>query len=186
MTSKTKMTKKMTVAGKNKLLVIMLILGLIGALATGKHLYTIEQFNRALTNNGKVNNSDFKFEAKFASAYQLAKSGRYQDASQLFGQLMEMKATKSQVSAVQYNLGNIFLTRGLLVNHNGDAVKDEAEYLITQAKMVYQQSLRLDNNHIDAKYNLDRVLRLLPENTIAKDEQDQLGIVMGSIPSGLP
>ena len=186
MTSKTKVTKKMSVAGKNKLLVNMLLIGIIGALATGKHLYTIEQFNRAVTTNGKVNNSDFKFEAKFASAYQLAKIGRYQDASQLFGQLMEMKATKSQISAVQYNLGNIFLNRGLLVNHNGDAVKDEAEYLITQAKMAYQQSLRLDSDHIDAKYNLDRVLRLLPENTIAKDDQDELGIVMGSIPSGLP
>ena len=186
MTGKTKVTKNMTVVGKNKLLVIMLVIGALGALATGKHLYTIEQFNRAVTTNGQVNNNDFKFEAKFASANQLATSGRYQDASQLFGQLMGMKATKSQISAVQYNLGNIFLTRGLLVNHNGDAVKDEAEYLITQAKMAYQQSLRLDSNHIDAKYNLDRVLRLLPENSIAKDEQDKLGIVMGSIPSGLP
>ena len=76
MTSNTKVTKKMTVAGKNKLLVIMLILGVTGALATGKYLYTIEQFNRAVTTNYKVNNSYFKFEAKFSSAYQLAKSSK--------------------------------------------------------------------------------------------------------------
>ncbi len=51
--------------------------------------------------------------------------------------------------------------------------------------MAYEQSLRLDSHHIDAKYNLDRVLRLLPENAVAKDEQEKLGIVMGNIPSGL-
>lgn len=187
----TSVTKTLSVAGKNRILVALLVIGIVGTLAIGKHLYSIEQFNKAATTNGKVTNTDFKFEAKYASAYQLAKNGRYQDASQLFGQLMEMQGTKSQISAVQYNLGNIFLMRGLLVNHNANEggngeVKDESEYLINQAKMAYQQSLRLDNQHIDARYNLDRVLRLLPENPIAKDDQDQLGIVMGNIPSGLP
>ncbi|HSI24785.1 MAG TPA: hypothetical protein VK952_04110 [Methylotenera sp.] len=188
---KIKRTTKMRVAVKNKILVAMLVIGVVGTLAAGKHLYTIEQFNQAVATNGQFSNDDFKFEAKYASAYQLAKNGRYQDASQLFGQLMEMHGTQSQISAVQYNLGNIFLMRGLLVNHNANEggngeVKDEAEYLINQAKMAYQQSLRLDNHFIDAKYNLDRVLRLLPENPIAKDDQDELGIVMGNIPSGLP
>lgn len=198
---RTKPNKSMSVLTKNRLLVVMLVIGIVGTLATGKRLYTIEQFNQAQFNqaqfnqavatNDKFSNDDFKFEAKYAFAYQLAKNGRYQDASQLFGQLMEMRGTKSQISAVQYNLGNIFLMRGLLVNHNSNEggngeVKDEAEYLINQAKMAYQQSLRLDNHFIDAKYNLDRVLRLLPENPIAKDDLDELGIVMGNIPSGLP
>lgn len=191
LTKKFLQTTKIRVAVKNKILVAMLIIGVVGTLAAGKHLYTIEQFNQAVATNGKFSNDDFKFEAKYASAYQLAKNGRYQDASQLFGQLMEMRGTPSQISAVQYNLGNIFLMRGLLVNHNANEggngeVKDEAEYLINQAKMAYQQSLRLDNHFIDAKYNLDHVLRLLPENPIAKDDLDELGIVMGNIPSGLP
>jgi tetratricopeptide (TPR) repeat protein len=171
---------------KNRILVILLIVGVIGTLLAGKYLYAIEQFNKTVEAGEKPDNSNFKFEAKYASAYQLAKNGRYQDASQLFGQLMEISGTKSQISAVQYNLGNIFLIRGLLVNHNGGEVISEAEYLINQAKMAYQQSLRLDNQYIDARYNLDRVLRLLPENYIAKDDQDELGIVMGNIPTGLP
>lgn len=187
---------RLTVQGKNRLLVSLLVIGMGGIFVTGKHLYNIEEFNKAVTANSKVGNDHFKFEAKYAAAYQLARNGRYQDASQLFGQLLEMPASKSQISAVQYNLGNIFLVRGLLVNHNATAdntseekenkVKDEAQYLVNQAKLAYQQSLRLDNTHLDAKYNLDRVLRLLPENPIAKDDQDELGIVMGNIPSGLP
>ena len=169
----------------------MLVLGIGGTLVVGKHLYDIEQFNKAVTSNSNVSNDSYKFEAKFANAYQLARNGRFQDASQLFGQLMEMPATKTQRSAVQYNLGNIFLMRGLMVNHNASEggngkVKDEAEYLINQAKLAYQQSLRLNPYFMDAKYNLDRVLRLLPENSVAKNDQDELGIVMGNIPSGLP
>lgn len=186
-----KMPSSLSVRNKNKCLIALLLLGIAGTLATGKHLYNIEQFNLAASTNSKMNNEDYKFETKFANAYHLAKNGRFQDASQLFGQLMEMPATNLQISAVQYNLGNIFLLRGLLVNHsankggNGE-VKDEAEYLINQAKMAYQQSLRLDHQFTDAKYNLDRVLRLLPENSTAKNDQDQLGIVMSNIPSGLP
>ncbi len=186
-----RMSKRaLSVTGKNKLLVSLLIIGIAGTMFFGKHLYTIEQFNNAVLSNSKVSNNDYKFETKFATAYQLARNGRYQDASQLFGQLMEMQGTKSQKAAVQYNLGNIILLRGLLVNHNLEGgngeVRDEALYLINQAKLAYQQSLRLDNRLIDAKYNLDRVLRLLPEDQLAKDDQDELGIVMGNIPSGLP
>ena len=175
-----------SVKAKNRALVLMLGIGILGAMLTGKHLYAIEQFNKAVQSGGKPSNADFKFEAKYAAAYGLARSGRYQDATQLFGQLMESHGSASQISAVQYNLGNIFLIRGLMVHRNNGVVKDEAEYLINQARMAYQQSLRLDNSHMDARYNLDRALSLLPENPVAHDDQDKLGIVMGNIPTGLP
>lgn len=187
--------RKLTASAKNRLLVSGLVLGIIGTLFVGKQLYQIEQFNQAVKLPGssttKGFNAEFKFEAKYAAAYHLAKLGRYQDASQLFGQLLEMHATKAQLAAVHYNLGNIFLLRGLLVNHNASdnpdgKVKDEAEYLINQAKLAYQHSLRLDHTHIDVKHNLDRVLRLLPETPSSTNEQEELGIVMGNIPSGLP
>ncbi len=171
---------------KNGALVLMMSIAIFGCILVGKQLYEIEQFNRTVQAGGKPTNTNYKFEAKYASAYGLAKSGRYQDAAQLFGQLMESKGTASQISAVQYDLGNIYLLRGLMVHRNGDTVKDEAEYLINQAKMAYQQSLRLDNTHMDARHNFDRVLRLLPENSVPKDDQDELGIIMGNIPTGLP
>ena len=175
-----------SVKAKNRVLLLILTVGIIGSIATGKQLYKVEQFNNAVQTGAKPPADDFKFEAKYASAYQLANNGRYQDATQLFGQLMEMPANKQQLAAVQYDLGNLFLIRGLLVSRNGGEVKDEAEYLINQAKMAYKQSLRLDNSHMDVRYNLDRVLRLLPENPTNTDEQEELGIVMGNIPTGLP
>ena len=171
---------------KTRILVTAMAAALVASLMIGKQIWEIEQFNQAVLSAGKPSNVEYTFEAKYAAAYALAKNGRYQDASQLFNQLMEMKGTPSQISAVQYNLGNIYMLRGLMVNHNGDSVKDEAEYLLNQAKLAYEQSLRLDNQHLDARYNLDRVLSMLPDNPKSGDEQDKLGIVMGNIPTGLP
>jgi tetratricopeptide (TPR) repeat protein len=171
---------------RNRVLVASLAVGLLGTIYIGKQLTDIEQFNATAIAGGKPANTNYKFETRYAAAYALARQGRYQDATQLFGQLMESRGTPGQIAAVQYNLGNIFLIRGLMVNHNGATVKDEAEYLLTQARLSYQQSLRLDNNHMDVRYNLDRVLAMLPENAAAKDDQEKLGIVMGNIPTGLP
>ena len=191
---KKKAGRGFTVKAKNRSLVLGLISGMLGMLIIGNNLFKMDQFNQVIVSNGMVTKeyeSDFKFETKYAAAYQLAKLGRYQDASQLFGQLLEMPGTKKQLAAVHYNLGNIFLLRGLLVNRNANEnslgkVQDEAEYLVNQARLAYQQSLRLDHTKVDVKHNLDRVLRLLPETPGNQNEQEELGIVMGNIPSGLP
>lgn len=175
-----------SVTAKNRLLVAMLIVGMAAAIFIGQQIWNIEQFNRAVLAGGTPASSEYKFEAKYAAAYAMAVSGRYQDASQLFNQLLESEGSPGQVAAVQYNLGNIYMVRGLMVHHNGATVKDEAEYLLNQARLAFQQSLRLDNRHLDARHNLDRVLAMLPDNPDARDEQDKLGIVMGNIPTGLP
>ncbi len=175
-----------SVKAKNRILVATLVAGLLASIVIGKQIFDIEQFNQAALSGGSPGNTAYKFETKYAAAYALARSGRYQDATQLFNQLMESKGTPSQISAVQYNLGNIYMIRGLMVNHNGATVKDEAEYLLNQAKLAYEQSLRLVNHHLDARHNLDRVLAMLPDDHSARDDQDKVGIVMGNIPTGLP
>lgn len=171
---------------KNKLLVIGLVAGLIATMFFAKRVWEIEQFNQAATSGAALQDTRYKFEAKYANAYSLAKIGRYQDATLLFNQLLETKASPSQVSAVQYNLGNIYLIRGLRVTHNGEAVKDEAQFLLNQARLAYQKSLQLDNQHLDARHNLDRVLSMLPDYPDGEGDKDKLGVVMGSIPTGLP
>ena len=88
---------------------------------------------------------------------------------------------------MQYNLGNIFFLRGLAINGRDLTVRDEAVYLLTQAKTAYMQSLRLDNEHWDARHNLDRILTMLPsEPTPGVGESDSPGLIMGNIPVGLP
>ncbi len=170
----------------NKLFLSMLFIGIVGTTCAGYQLYKVETFNEAILNGRKPALNNYVFERKYAAAYTLASNGRFQDASQLFGQLLEMDIDKQKRAAVQYNLGNIFLTRGLLVHQNGTEVRDKAEYLFNQARIAYKQSLSLDNQHLDVKYNYDRVLRLLPKDANYRDEKEELGIVVESLPTGLP
>lgn len=171
---------------KTRILVALLVFGIAAAMISGRKMAEIEQFNRSAANGQPPATSEYPFETRYAAAYALAVNGRYQDATQLFNQLMESSGTPAQIAAVQYNLGNIFMIRGLMVGYNGEELKDEAEYLLNQARLAFQQSLRLDNRHLDARHNLDRVLSLLPEVSDAEGEQEKLGIIMGNIPTGLP
>ena len=107
---------------------------------------------------------------------------------QLFNNLSK-EGTDDQKSAVYYNIGNIYFKRGLLVNgtSNSSTVRDEAEYLMRQAKKAYEQSLAFNNNHWDVKHNLDRVLTMLPKDpTPGIGDSDSPGLIMGNIPVGLP
>jgi hypothetical protein len=66
-------------------------------------------------------------------------------------------------------------------------VRDEAEYLLRQAKTAYLQSLRFDNSNWGARHNLDRLLTMLPATpTPGVGESDTPGLIMGNIPVGLP
>jgi len=66
-------------------------------------------------------------------------------------------------------------------------VGKETEYLLRQAKNLYQQAVRLDNTHWDARHNLDRLILLLPGTpTPGVGESDSPGLIMGNIPVGLP
>jgi hypothetical protein len=66
-------------------------------------------------------------------------------------------------------------------------VRDEAVYLVTQAKTAYIQALRLDSNLWGARHNLDRVLGMLPEDpTPGVSDSGNPGLIMGNIPVGLP
>ncbi len=157
-----------------------------GAAWEAYRIHQIENFNRAVV-KGKTPITDTQsFEAKFSTAYWLAKGGRYQDSTLLFLQLLE-HGTPQQKSAVQYNLGNIFFLRGLIINGRDMTVRNEAVYLFTQAKTAYIQSLKLDNSFWDARHNLDRILMMLPdEPSPGVGDSDSPGLIMGNIPVGLP
>lgn len=168
------------------------LLAIIALSATGSVIYNfnriqqIEAFNHAIS-EGKPPKTDLQsFEAKFATAYWLAKNERYKEATLLFNKALN-GATAEQKAAIHYNLGNIFFLRGLIINGTSMTVRDEAEYLLRQAKTAYQQSLRLDNSNWGARHNLDRLLTMLPATpTPGVGESDTPGLIMGNIPVGLP
>lgn len=173
-----------------KKLTWLLALISVAAAATAAYSFNriqqIDAFNSAIA-GGKNPKTDLQsFEAKFATAYWLAQSERYKEATLLFNKALN-GATPQQKAAIQYNLGNIFFKRGLIINGTSMSVRDEAEYLFRQAKTAYQQSLRLDQSNWGAKHNLDRLLTMLPATpTPGVGESDNPGLIMGNIPVGLP
>ena len=110
----------------------------------------------------------------------------FKESRILFNNLLS-ESNDLQKSAVHYNLGNIFFKRALIINGPNPNVRDEANYFFLQAKKSYIASLKLDHNHWDAKHNLDRVLRMLPEEDApGVGDSDSPGLIMGNIPIGLP
>jgi mxaK protein len=158
----------------------------LGAVYEVNRVHQIQAFNTAVS-EGKSPQTDMQsFEAKFSTAYWLARKERYKESTLLFLQLAE-KGDANQRSAIQHNLGNIFFLRGLAINGTNLTVRNEAEYLLRQAKSAYQLSLRQDNSHWDTRHNLDRVLTMLPATpTPGVGESDSPGLIMGNIPVGLP
>jgi mxaK protein len=167
-------------------LVLLSLACLLGSVYTYNRINQIDAFNEAVT-AGKTPETDKQsFEAKFATALYLAKKERYKEATLLFSQALP-KANASQKSAISYNIGNMFFLRGLAINGTNNTVRNEAEYLLRQAKTAYVSSLKNDNNHWDARHNLDRLLTMLPGTpTPGVGESDTPGLIMGNIPVGLP
>jgi mxaK protein len=165
---------------------IIALICLAGSIYTYNRIKQIDAFNAAV-NIGKTPSTDQQsFEAKFATALYLAKKERYKEATLLMTALMP-KASKEQKSALQHNIGNMFFLRGLAINGTNNKVRDEAEYLLRQAKTAYVLSLKESNMHWDTRHNLDRLLTMLPGTpTPGVGESDTPGLIMGNIPVGLP
>lgn len=181
-----KITRFFTVTKITWLLIVVAIISAFSSVYSYNRIKQIDAFNLAVS-TGKPPETDLQsFEAKFATAFWLAKNERYKEATLLFTKAINT-ANTTQKAAIQYNLGNIFFRRGLIINGANMTVRDEAEYLFRQAKTAYQQSLRLDNSYWDARHNMDRILTMLPGTpTPGVGESDTPGLIMGSIPVGLP
>lgn len=162
---------------------------LIAAIGTAYELNRIRQidnFNAAVIASNTPATDQQSFEARFSTAYWLARKERYKEATLLFTQLLNTGNNK-QRSVIQHNLGNMFFMRGLIINGTNAKVRDEAEYLFRQAKVAYVQSLKLDNRNWGTRHNLDRLLTILPGTpTPGVGDSDSPGLMMGSIPVGLP
>lgn len=181
-----KIKRFFTVSRITWLLILIAIISAISASYAYTRIQQIAAFNLAVSTGKSPETDQQSFEARFATAFWLAKNERYKEATLLFNKALN-NANTTQKAAIQYNLGNIFFRRGLIINGANMTVRDEAEYLFFQAKTAYQQSLRLDNSFWDARHNLDRLLTMLPGTpTPGVGESDTPGLIMGNIPVGLP
>ena len=97
-------------------------------------------------------------EVRFAQANQLVASGKHDEALNRFGALQGDGAVGQ---AARFNSANILLRQAIEIratNQPGQAIP-----LIELAKETYREILRTQPTHWDARYNLERAQRMLPD-----------------------
>ena len=179
--------KLLTVKKLTWMLVILALLYVMGIAHQVNRLNQIHAFNTAVTTGNAPETDKTSYEAKYAQAYWLAKKDYYKEAIKLFTGLTQTSSASNR-AAVFHNIGNMFFLKALRIDAGNDPrARDEAEYLLTEAKVSYKNAVKLDNSNWGTRRNLDRVLSLLPEvPTPGISDSDSPGIIMGNIPVGLP
>ena len=104
----------------------------------------------------------------------------------LMGQILETSPSLADQAKIQYNIGNNLFVFGLIRRINEDGtLQDEARYAYTQAKMAYEQSLRIEPNDRAAKFNLN-LLHSVMANKMKPAPKDQSTMELSNLPIGLP
>ena len=127
-------------------------------------------------------------ELRFARAHAQAASGATEVALNAYRGL---QADPALGAAARFNGANLLLRQALVLREGAQPA--QALPLIELAKEQYRELLRRDPQHWDARYNLERAQRLLPdpqdaefEPTAAPRERERAATTMRAQSLGLP
>ncbi|WP_280151605.1 MxaK protein [Piscinibacter sp. XHJ-5] len=106
-------------------------------------------------------------EVRLARAIALAEAGAYDAAFKAYGGLIQQGPPDAVARQALFNLGNMHLRQGAAPDASVPAMT-----MVELAKQRYRDLLRIDPGDWDARYNLERALRLAPEEQAPQAEQD--------------
>lgn len=129
-------------------------------------LSSARDFNRLVDSGVNAAATQDSPEAEFARALSLAGRNDYEGAVRAYKDLSR-HSSGALHEAVLYNLGNLHLREALQF---GPESIGKSLPLAELAKTSYRELLRANPAHWDAKYNLERALRLAPEREASIDE----------------
>lgn len=107
-------------------------------------------------------------EAQFARALALAQAGQSDPALKIYKSLGRGTRADIRRNAL-YNTGNVYMRDAARRNSDEGF---ESLPLVELAKQAYREVLRESPDDWDARYNLERALRLAPETEQEGDESD--------------
>ena len=137
-------------------------LTLLGLLCfDGFRWWQAAQLNRSIA-DGSILSLQEKLpaEALFAQGYLFAQKGDRERSIALYKQI-ETSTDTSLAQAAKYNRANIYLLKAMELSAGDNP--NSGMPLAELAKDTYRSVLRSDPSHWDAKYNLERALRLVPD-----------------------
>jgi mxaK protein len=164
----------------------LLITGLVGSAYEAYQINKISKVNHLIATDQLVKDEAYPYLQKFTAAYDQGNKKDYKHAVQTYGQIIETSPSLADQAKIQYNIGNNLFVFGLIRRINEDGtLQDEARYAYTQAKMAYEQSLRIEPNDRAAKFNLN-LLHSVMANKMKPAPKDQSTMELSNLPIGLP
>jgi mxaK protein len=165
---------------------LLLTVGLIGSLYEVYQYNKIAKVNHAIQADQQIADASYPYLQKFAAAYDQGRKSDYKHAVQTYGQLLDTSPSLAEQAKIQFNIGNNLFVFGLIRRINDDGtLQDDARYAYSQAKIAYEQALRLTPGSLAAKFNLS-LLNSVMLNNMKPAPKEQSTMELSNLPIGLP
>jgi len=175
-----------TIHKSNIIFGLLLSVGLIGSLYEAYQYKKIEKVNHAIQTDQQIADASYPYLQKFAAAYDQGRKSDYKHAVQTYGQLLDLSPSLAEQAKIQFNIGNNLFVFGLIRRINDDGtLQDDARYAYSQAKIAYEQALRLSPGSLAAKFNLS-LLNSAMFNNMKPAPKEQSTMELSNLPIGLP
>lgn len=170
----------------NTLWTALTLAGLAGVLYFGWQLHAARALNAQLAAGEVIKTGGQAYLQKFTAAYDQGQHGDYKHAVQTYGQALALSPPADELPHIHFNIGNNLFLSGLVrtVNEDG-SFQDEARYAFTQAKIAYEQALRLQPEDQAAKFNLSLLHSVMARGMQAASKE-QSHMELSNLPIGLP
>lgn len=147
---------------RTRIVLGLLVLLLAVAAADGARTWRQQRWNEAIAAGTPLSGRGAApLEMQFAQAHALAASGATEEAMNRYRALQGDQVDEALGQAARYNSANLLMRQALEVR--AGAQPGQAIPLIELAKEIYREVLRHDPGFWDARYNLERAQRLLPD-----------------------
>lgn len=175
-----------TIHKSNIIFGLLLAVGLIGSAYEAYQYNKITIVNHAIQTDQQITDTSYPYLQKFAAAYDQGQKKDYKHAVQTYGQLLDTSPSLAEQAKIQFNIGNNLFTFGLIRRINeGGTLQDDARYAYAQAKIAYEQALRLAPESLVAKFNLS-LLNSMMFNNMKPAPKEQSTMELSNLPIGLP
>ncbi len=165
---------------------LLLTVGLVGGIYEAYQINKIAKMNHAIKAGKQISDSSYPYLQKFAAAYDQGQKKDYKHAVQTYGQLLDTSPSLPEQAKIQFNIGNNLFTFGLIRRINDDGtLQDDARYAYSQAKIAYEQSLKLRPDLLAAKFNLS-LLNSVMLNNMKPAPKEQSTMELSNLPIGMP
>lgn len=149
--------------------------------------------NEVISTAGPISAAERRPYLVFAGAARAGTDGDYLRALTLYKQVANEAPPGLRIAA-RYNSANLHLREALRLRDSDNfSLMTQVLPLLELAKAGYREVLRDDPQHWDARYNLERALRLAPEGDEADEgtaprplEAERAATTMKGISLGLP